>query len=258
VFDDHDFTDYYYDQDKNNLQYLKTWGATWTEYGAPNAQPDWDNFVNFVTNNSMAVPANYNIAKAEYNTGSLIDYFLLNSYVVCGDWLNWNTAWWRGMDPSGDKKKWRYTLWDMDNTFDHGTNYTGGPTMSVNADPCDPSSLNDPGGQGHVPIWNEFLTNDVFFTDYVNRWQDLATGDLSCQNMVDLLDSMIAVIDPEMPGQIAKWGGNYATWQSNVQDMRNFRLPSCIISSPFCNLSWHLWINHSDHTVKKIYHVLTR
>ena len=25
--DDHDFTDYYYDQDKNNIQYLKTWGA---------------------------------------------------------------------------------------------------------------------------------------------------------------------------------------------------------------------------------------
>ena len=45
--DDHDFTDYYYDQDKNNLQYLKTWGGTQTEYGAPNAQPDWDNFVEF-------------------------------------------------------------------------------------------------------------------------------------------------------------------------------------------------------------------
>ncbi|MGY8989809.1 MAG: CotH kinase family protein, partial [Flavobacteriales bacterium] len=202
--DDHDFTDYYYDQDKNNIQYLKTWGGTWTEYGAPNAQPDWDNFVNFVTTNPMVVQANYNTAKSEYNTGSLIDYFLLNSYVVCADWLNWNTGWWRGMDPAGDKKKWRYTLWDMDNTFDHGTNYTGVPTMSVNADPCDPSSLNDPGGQGHVPIWNEFLTNDDFFDDYVNRWQDLATGDLSCQNMIDILDSMVAVIDPEMPGQIAK------------------------------------------------------
>ena len=75
--DDHDFTDYYYDQDKNNIQYLKTWGGTWTEYGAPNFQPDWDNFVNFVDNNPMAVPANYNIAKDQYNTGSLIDYFLL-------------------------------------------------------------------------------------------------------------------------------------------------------------------------------------
>ena len=152
------------------------------------AEDDWDDFVTFVTTNPMTNQANYNIAKSQFNTGSLIDYFLLNSYVVCGDWLNYNTGWWRGLDPNGDKKKWRYTLWDMDNTFDHGTNYTGVPTMSVNADPCDPSSLSDPGGQGHVPIWNEFLTNDNFFDDYLNRWQDLATSDLSCQNMIDLLD----------------------------------------------------------------------
>jgi gliding motility-associated-like protein len=37
------------------------------------------------------------------------------------------------------------------------------------------------------------------------------------------------VIDPEMPGQIAKWGGNYATWQSNVQDMKDFILARCSI-----------------------------
>ena len=225
--DDHDFTDYYYDQDKNNLQYLKTWGGTWIEYGGPQAQTDWDNLVNFITTNPMNVPANYNAAKSQYNTGSLIDYFLLNSYVVCADWLNWNTAWWRGMDPNGDKKKWRYTLWDMDNTFGHGTNYTGIPTQSVNADPCDPSSLNDPGGQGHIPIWNDLLDNDDFFNDYINRWQDMALGPLSCQSMVDLLDSMIAVIEPEMPRQISTWGGNFATWQSNVQTLRNFILSRC-------------------------------
>ena len=91
---------------KTTLQYLKTWGGTWTEYGAPNAQPDWNTFVNYVAANPMVNQANYNQAKSEYNTGSLIDYFLLNAYVVCQDWLNWNTAWWRGMDPNGDKKKW--------------------------------------------------------------------------------------------------------------------------------------------------------
>ena len=178
--DDHDFTDYYYDQDKNNLQYLKTWGGTWTEYGAPNAQPDWNTFVNYVAANPMVNQANYNQAKSEYNTGSLIDYFLLNAYVVCQDWLNWNTAWWRGMDPNGDKKKWRYTLWDMDNTFDHGTNYTGIPSSDPDASPCDPSTLGNTGGQGHVPIWNEMLTNQEFHDDYINRWQDLANGPLSC------------------------------------------------------------------------------
>mgnify|MGYP001161477982 CR=1 FL=1 len=225
--DDHDFTDYYYDQDKNNLQYLKTWGNTWTEYGAPNAQTDWDNFVDFVDNNPMIIQANYNQAKSEYNTGSLIDYFLLNAYVVCQDWLNWNTAWWRGMDPNGDKKKWRYTLWDMDNTFDHGTNYTGIPSSSPDAEPCDPSTLGNTGGQGHVPIWNEMLTNQEFHDDYINRWQDLANGPLSCDFMIHILDSMIAVIDPEMPRQIAKWGGTYAGWQNNVSDLRNFILARC-------------------------------
>jgi gliding motility-associated-like protein len=225
--DDHDFTDYYYDQDKNNLQYLKTWGGTWTEYGAPNAQPDWNNFVNFVTTSPMAIQANYNQAKSEYNTGSLIDYFLLNAYVVCQDWLNWNTAWWRGMDPNGDKKKWRYTLWDMDNTFDHGTNYTGIPSSDPDASPCDPSTLGNTGGQGHVPIWNEMLTNQEFHDDYINRWQDLANGPLSCDFMVHILDSMIAVIDPEMPRQITTWGGNYAAWQNNVTDLRNFILARC-------------------------------
>ena len=225
--DDHDFTDYYYDQDKNNLQYLKTWGNTWTEYGAPNAQPDWDNFVTYVTTNPMNIQANYIQAKSEYNVGSLIDYFLLNTYVLCQDWLNWNTAWWRGMDPNGDKKKWRYTLWDMDNTFDHGTNYTGIPSSSPNAEPCDPSTLGNTGGQGHVPIWNEMLTNEEFHDDYINRWQDLANGPLSCDFMVYLLDSMIAVIEPEMPRQIATWGGTYAGWESNVTDLRNFILARC-------------------------------
>ena len=226
--DDHDFTDYYYDQSKNNLQYLKTWGGTWSEYGGPQSQTDWDALKNYITTNPMTVQANYDYVKGIYNTGSIIDYFLLNSYVVASDWLNWNTAWWRGLDPNGDKKKWRYALWDMDATFDHYINYTGVPSTSPTADPCDPSSLNDPGGQGHVPIWNALLTNDDFFDDYINRWQDLANGPLSCSNMVGLLDSMIAIINPEMPRQINRWGGGtYNDWLGNVQDLRNFILARC-------------------------------
>ena len=225
--DDHDFTDYYYDQNRNNLQFLKTWGGTWSEYGGAQAQTDWNTLVNFVTSNPMTNQTNYNQVKSEYNTGSLIDYFLLNSYIVSSDWLNWNTAWWRGMDPNGDKKKWRYALWDLDATFDHYINYTGVPSTSTTAEPCDPSTLGDPGGQGHVPIWNDLLTNQEFHDDYINRWQDLANSYFSCDYMVYLLDSMIAVIDPEMPRQITTWGGTYAGWQSNVQDLRNFILARC-------------------------------
>ena len=235
--DDHDFTDYYYNQDKNNLQYLKTWGGTWSEYGGPAAQNDWDTFKNFVLSNPMSNQANYQIVKSQFNTGSLIDYFIINMYTVCMDWLNWNTGWWRGMDPSGDKKKWRYTLWDMDATFGHYINYTGIPNTTPTADPCDPSSLNDPGSQGHVPIWNALLTNQEFFDDYINRWADMKNTYFDCTYMITYLDSLINIIDPEMPGQINQWGGGtYADWQQNVQDLRDFINQRCsTINASFVN-----------------------
>ena len=234
--DDHDFTDYYYDQPSGQVDYLKTWGQTWSELPrvGPPASPvvlaNWNTIENYITTNPMSVQANYNYAKSIFNTGSIIDYFLLNSYVVASDWLNWNTAWWRGLNPNGDKKKWRYCLWDMDATFDHYINYTGVPSTSTTADPCDPSSLGNPGNQGHVPIWNSLLENSEFHGDYINRWQDLSNGPLSCSFMVNLLDSMIGVIDPEMPRQISRWGGagtSYADWQNNVNTLRNFILARC-------------------------------
>ena len=230
--DDIDFTDYYYDQD--SVGFLKTWGGTWVDV-ISNGQTDasvednWYAVRDFITNNDMSVEANYDYAKSVFNIGSLIDYFILNTYVVNADWLNWNTAWWHGLKEDGDKKKWRYTLWDMDNTFDHGANYTGIPSQNSNADPCDPESIGDQGGQGHIPIWNALLANEEFFGDYINRWTDLSNNYFSCEFLIGHLDSLITIIEPEMPAQIGKWGGNYNTWQNNVQDMRDFITTRCEI-----------------------------
>ena len=228
--DDKDFTDYYYDQD--SVAFLKTWANTWADVlsdGQTEASvmTDWDNIREFITNNDMSDPANYDYAKSVYNMGSLIDYFILNTYVVNADWLNYNTGWWHGLKEDGDKKKWRYILWDMDNTFDHGANYTQVPTQNPNADPCNPEGLGDEGGQGHIPIWNALLDNDEFFADYINRWTDLSNSYFSCDFLIGHLDSLIDIIEPEMPAQIEKWGGNYNTWQNNVQDMRDFITTRC-------------------------------
>jgi len=232
--DDADFLDYYYDQDEKYkdspeyIQYLKYWGGISTEYGEPNAETDWLALKNYITSNSMANNANYQTVKNQLNTGSLIDYFLLNSYVVAADWLNYNTGWWRGLDPNGDKKKWRYELWDMDNTFGHGTNYTGIPNQGSNADPCDPDDLPDPGGQwSQVPIWNALQDNPDFFDDYLNRWQDLANGYFSCDSMLAVLNRMIEVIDPEMDKQIQMWGGNRIQWEANVGVLETFITERC-------------------------------
>ena len=90
----------------------------------------------------------------------------------------------------------------MDNTFDHGANYSGVPNTGSDADPCNPESLGNIGGQGHIPIWNALSENEEFFDDYINRWSDLSNTYMSCDFMVQHLDSLISLIEPEMQGQI--------------------------------------------------------
>ncbi len=222
--DDLDFTTEYYDQPRHFVDFIKTWGGTWVEYGSSN---DWNPFVNFVTGQDMTNADNYEYVQSVFNTMSLIDYVLLNSFTVCADWLNWNTAWWRGRHPDGSGKKWRYALWDMDNTFGHGANYTGIPSQSSDADPCNPESLDNPGGQGHIPIFNALLENEDFWATYINRWADLSNTHFSCDNMHAVLDSMIMVIEPEMDRHMDRWGGNYPQWEANVQEIHDFIEERC-------------------------------
>lgn len=222
--DDWRFTQYYYGQGKYEIDFLKTWGGTWAEYGE---QGQWNTFRDFVLNNDMTDPANYEYVKSQLEVLSLMDYFIMNTWVVASDWLNWNTAWWRGYNPDGGARKWRYILWDMDATFGHYINYTGIPDTGPNADPCFAEVLNNPGGQGHVPMWNALLENDEFRATYINRYADHMNTTFSCDFAVAHLDSLINIIEPEMQRQIDRWGGTMQGWQNNVDELRDFILQRC-------------------------------
>jgi gliding motility-associated-like protein len=226
--DDHDYTEYYYNQDKFHLEYLKTWGGTWQEYGAPNALNNWNSLKNYIAANNMGNPTNFAYVDSLLNWESLCDYFMFNSFTVNQDWLNWNTAWWHGTDPLGDKKKWRYVLWDMDATFGHYVNYTGIPDESPNADPCNVENLPNPGGQGHTEILEKLINeNPIVEQYYITRYADLANTYFSCDYLIPLLDSMVNEIAPEMTAQCQKWGGSYTNWQSRVTQLRNFIISRC-------------------------------
>lgn len=225
--DDNDFTSHYYDQGRKWLDFIKTWGNTWEEYGS---SADWYPLQNFIVSNNMADSANYAYVEERFELESLVDYMILNTHVVCQDWLNWNTAWWRGNNPSGDKKRWRYALWDLDATFGHYINYTGIPDPSSNADPCDNEDIGPFGDpEGHVEMVQSLFDNEDFKELYVNRYADMNNTFFSCDFMLNLLDSMIAQIAPEMPAQVQRWGGSVSGWENNVQALRDFIEDRCVI-----------------------------
>ncbi|MCA1481872.1 CotH kinase family protein, partial [Bradyrhizobium sp. NBAIM08] len=129
-------------------------------------------------NNDMALEANYNYVDGQLNIDSLIDYFVLNSYMVNKDWLNWNTSWWRGLDPSGGALKWRYALWDCDGVLGHYINYTGIPDISANAAPCNVEELEV--GVGHTQTIGKLIEeNPIVRQRYITRYADLLNTHLS-------------------------------------------------------------------------------
>ncbi len=228
--DDSDFTKYYYDQDDTEMDYIKTWGSTWAEYGSQN---NWINLKNFILGNSMAIQANYDYAEQQLDFLSLIDYIIINQHSVCKDWLNWNTSWWRGYDPAGGAQRWRYTLWDMDATFGHYINYTFIPNINADADPCDVELIPNNGDpQNHIDIFMALYSNPQFKALYVNRYADLLNTSLSCDYMNALLDSMIAVIAPEMQQHCNRWGGTVNQWNQNVNAIHAFINTRCQVIEP--------------------------
>ena len=237
---DHDFTGEYYDQGKYDIQYLSTWGNTTIEYGGIKAQTDWVHLRDQLLTSDLSLPENYQIAADSINLLSMIDYFLVNLNVVASDWLNYNTGWWRGLNPEGDHKKWGYILWDLDATFDYYINYSGVPNISPNAKPCDLEDIGDfmdnffgfYGGQPDVGQHEKILLklleeSETFKQLYFTRYADIMNTVYTCENMMTTLDSMLAVIRPEMPRQIDRWGGTMSEWKSNVEDLKEFIAARC-------------------------------
>jgi hypothetical protein len=230
--DDNQYTDHYYGQDyiyrdsDDYIQYIKTWGSTEAEFGNQPAIDAWQGLVDYIQDNDMALTEHYNYVDSQLNIDSLIDYFVINSYMVNRDWLNWNTSWWRGTNPAGGALKWRYSLWDTDGVLGHYVNYTGIPDQSAEADPCQAEDL--PVGVGHTQSIKKLIEeNPIVRQRYITRYADLLNTHFSCEQVTQVFDSIVNVIAPEMSRQIARWGGSLSTWQANVQTARNFLLTRC-------------------------------
>lgn len=214
---DNDYAEYYYGQPAKNVDMLKFWGGLDVENGSPD---DWYALYDYIMANDMADPVHWNYVKSQIEEESFIDYFILNTYFVNSDWLNWNTMWWRGTKEP-NSVGWKYALWDIDNTWNLGQNYTGLETTTYENDPCDVED-NFPNNPdiAHTGMWAKFFDNPEFVQMYVNRYADLLNTAFTCENLLGHLDSMIAVLEPEMPRQCERWNGNMDEWHENLNLMR--------------------------------------
>jgi gliding motility-associated-like protein len=215
---DPDYTEYYHNQSEEDLDFLSYWGGLNIRYGT---DADWIDLYNYVMANPLTVQANYQSVASRIDISNVIDYMIINTFSVNSDWINWNTMWWRGTGTPN--VRWRYALWDMDNTFNLGQNFSGWTTTGYQANPCDldDNFQNVGPNMGHLDIFGKLMQNPDFKAQYINRWSELLNTYLDCSFVQAHLDSIVNVITPEMPAQIARWGGSMADWQNNLTFLRN-------------------------------------
>ncbi|MCX6274640.1 MAG: CotH kinase family protein [Bacteroidetes bacterium] len=233
--DDHDFTNYYYGQSKYEIQYVERWGNRWAEYGGNQAMSDWDTFYNWTMSHNMTNAADYATVTSQLDVQSLADYIIVNALVNTTDWLNYNTGWWRGLNPNGGHKKWGYILWDNDAVFAFYINYTGIPDTSRYAPLCqvETGGLSDP--DGHLDLLAHLRQNPDFNHFYISRYADLMNTAFSCDEMLGQLDAWKAMIDPEMTQHANRWFGTYTEWQTNFNRLRNFVAARCSLVATTMN-----------------------
>ncbi|HOZ52109.1 MAG TPA: CotH kinase family protein, partial [Chitinophagaceae bacterium] len=223
---DKDFFEYYYGIKEKNADNLKYWGGL---QASPGTTGQWSNLVNYIFNNSMTDPVAYQYVKDSLNLKSFAQYFIFNQYLVNSDWLNWNSQWWRGR--GSNPVKWRYVLWDEDNILDLGQNYSGWPTTTYNADPCDPISGAPLGSTSvpHTTMLDSLMKNPEFEQLYKDQWLEMLNGCFKCENILAHFDSLHNLLLPEMQRQINRWGGTMADWQNNIAYMRNQITNRCLV-----------------------------
>lgn len=91
--------------------------------------------------------------------------------------------------------------------------------------------INGDGDVGrHEQLFLKLLEESPVFKQlYYSRYADMMNTVFSCENMITTLDTMLAVIRPEMPRQIARWGGSVSEWESNVEDLKDFINQRCTL-----------------------------
>jgi hypothetical protein len=189
----------------------------------------FDQTLDDLTRNNPADPVHYEHLRTRIDTDNFIDYNLSQIYFNNTDWPGNNNRWWRkqtsGYDPyaaPGHDGRWRWMLFDTDFGFGHSGGHTNNTLAHATTLSIGRTAWPNP--EWSTLLLRRLLENTSFRNDFINRYCDLLNTAFLPERVVDVIDGMAAVIEPEMPRHISRWGRplTMPDWRFQVDVMRNF------------------------------------
>ncbi len=168
----------------------------------------------FIAQNDMTIPSNYEQAAAQLDMNSFIDYFAAQIYHINNDWPHNNVRFWRSPDFDG---KWRYIYYDTE----FGKGLYGSQNTRATKDELT-RVINDDRNV-HSMMFKSLLANDKFRYHFINRSADFMNTIYTPTNFRAIADELEATIIDEMGRHAQLYGGNRQNSLNTVYDFINAR-----------------------------------
>ena len=158
----------------------------------------------FCRNNDLSDPENYAYFTSRIDTDSLIDWMIFEAYGSNTD-INQNLRYFKSTEI---EDKWQFALYDLDWAWYFRDGFYG--LLS----PDKPAQ--------HVTLGRAAFENKEFREQFLTRMAELKNGVLSNEHVLARIDHYVQLLSPEIEREKARWGGNYAQWEKNVEKMRSY------------------------------------
>ncbi len=178
-------------------------------YGSCSA---WNVLRNLMETGDMADPADYAEAQTHMNMANYAEYNVFETFFTNLDWPHHNNKRWRHDTPDG---RWRWILFDLDNSL--GTPL--GPDYNAIRYAMDDDD--------YPPLWStlflrQLTRNPDFVTLFANIYAEQLGSAFRSTRTLGILESMKAIIEPQMLAHRARWDLPWLEWENEVDIMREF------------------------------------
>lgn len=213
-----------YNIDDDELDYLEIGGAVEVKEGTID---HYNNMISFVTDNSLADPANYEHIKTLLDPENFADYYITEIFIDNTDWPSNNVELYRKKTSTyqpnaayGNDGRWRWALKDTDVGFGLAIPYTHNNLAHASA--VDGPAYPNP--EWSTLLFRKMLENEEFRHYFISRFADLLNTTFLPSRMQAIFDNYKNNLAPEMPLHIERWRamGSMQTWNDYCGGIRSF------------------------------------
>ncbi|MCX6122881.1 MAG: CotH kinase family protein [Ignavibacteriales bacterium] len=179
------------------------WDSLETQYGN---RVKWDELVRFFSSNSFVSDTKIAEASRLLDLDNYTDLLALTHATEYKSYAYGTFA----FRQKTDNARWEWTIWDTDRTYTEVT--WNGFTTRYNPIDVYLDTL----------ITKKLLQNQSYRVKFINRIADLLNTTFRPENVTMIIDSLVGIIESEIPADVAKWNNTVAQWNINVESVKSF------------------------------------